>query len=92
MIYTNMYITYKNLIIILHHLSNGNGMDNDEHNDSGGNDGGSEGMEGEIHPDRRNLADYRTSLVAHGSSKLVRIATSSLFLFKVRFMRLTHHN
>ncbi|KAF7135382.1 hypothetical protein RHSIM_Rhsim08G0248900 [Rhododendron simsii] len=47
---------------VLHHLSNGNGM---EHDDNGG---GSEDMEGEIHPDHGNLTDNHNAMVAHGGS------------------------
>lgn len=47
---------------VLHHLSNGNGMEHDD------NDGGSEDMEGEIHPDHGNLTDNHNAMVAHVGS------------------------
>ncbi|KAL7162871.1 hypothetical protein ACSBR2_043194 [Camellia fascicularis] len=52
----------------LQHLRNGNGLDNNEHDDNGGE---SEGMEGDIqvHPDTRNLSDNQNGLVARGGNE-----------------------
>ncbi|KAH7867163.1 hypothetical protein Vadar_029723 [Vaccinium darrowii] len=48
---------------VLQHLSNGNGMEQDD------NGGGSDDMEGEIPPDHGNLSDNHNAMVAHGGSE-----------------------
>ncbi|CAL5439314.1 unnamed protein product [Camellia sinensis] len=56
---------------VLQHMRNGNGLDNNEHDDNDGNGGESEGMEGDIqvHPDTRNLSDNQNGLVARGGNE-----------------------
>ena len=51
---------------VLHHLSNGNGIEHDEDDDNGR---GSEGIEGEAPSDHGNLSDNHSALVTRGSNE-----------------------